>query len=139
MCLDDPPQDLNQIIAEQRDEICKLKRKLDSYNEVVCERDELRQLSCENDAFKEKYESDHRKLYTELLCMYNAQTKKLKKVSDSECKWKSMYNELEIVNDNLMDELRIVKANECKLKSDLEECEKNRKCLQQELCCVKVS
>lgn len=137
-CPQDTTQNLKNIIACQNEKICKLKEKLETYDEVVTERDNLRTLVKDFEQWNEKHDANRKKMFTALLTSIEDQTNKLKQAATLECTWQVKYSELQNINDDMTNELKNVKFNERLLKSRLEFAEKRIKCIQSELCQVKV-
>lgn len=116
-----------------------MKKKLDSYDVIVSERNDLQELCNEFQKWRENNKKEQSKMFTDLLSTFDIQSEKLKQVTAEEMKWKSKYCELQQINDSITDRLDVLKLNERNLKSKLSEVEKEKECIQKELCCVQVN
>lgn len=137
-CCNQTIKDYNGILTRE-EEIAKLKRKIDSFSDVITERNELREQCKKNERWMEDSESEHKKVFAELLNTFNVQTEKLKKVMSGESKWQEKYDILQECYNRTNNELNAVKSNENKLQCKADKCEINSKCVGKELSCTKVS
>lgn len=135
---DESARDSNEIICHLKEEICVLKKKLESYDELVAERNDLRNLCKQFEEWNEKNEREHQKVLDEMLNTLDERTKKLKKCENSEIVWEKKYDELQSHSNCLDDTLNAMKIDFTDLQLKLADSEKERKCLQKDLCCTKV-
>lgn len=113
-------------------------KELETFHEVVTERNHLRNLHKDFEEWKERNEKDQRKLFADFLTTFNVQKENLKTAAITEREWESKYNELKENNDCISNKLKTQKCIENKLNEKVEESEKNMKCVQKELCNTKV-
>lgn len=130
--------DPNEIICRLKEEICILNRKLGSYDELLAERNELRNLYKQFEEWKAKNEREYKKVLDEMMNTLVERTKKLKKCENSECQREKKYEELQNHINCLDDHLNAMKVQVTDLEMKLVNTEKERKCLQKKLCCTKV-
>lgn len=139
MSLDQIAIDLKVKLACQHEEICILKEKLITFDEIICQKNDLQ---CQINNLKqwmEDVKADDERMKNTLLNSLDIQTGKLKKVEVAECKMRLDIKGLNEVNECLTKKLRTLEEDEQRLiyeKKDLELC-KNRAL--EELCCAKVS
>ncbi|XP_015370883.1 PREDICTED: keratin, type I cuticular Ha1 [Diuraphis noxia] len=137
MYLDDPTQELKGIISSQSEKICKLNKKLQEFDSVVSERNELREIYKEFEQSNEECTNGHKKAFAELSAKCEEQAEKLKQFASAEYQWETKYGKLEDANNCMNRQIKILKCNENKLQSQLTETETNLKCIQKELCTTK--
>ncbi|CAI6353376.1 unnamed protein product [Macrosiphum euphorbiae] len=137
MCSTEDPTELKKIIFCQEDTICKLNRRLEEFDSVVCERNKLREIYKQCEKNHEDSINAYKKAFCELSAKCDEQTKKLKECANSEYQWELRYGKLEEANNSMCGQIQILKCNESKLKSQLAETEITLKCVQKELCQTK--
>lgn len=126
-------------MSSLNEELSMLKRKLETYNAIVTENDELRQIGEEIEQWKKKYENGQKKVFTELTNTCEIQLEKLKNAKVEECKWSVKLKELESFNDSISCQIETLKSKENKLQSQLTESEQMRKKSLEELRSAKVN
>lgn len=136
---DDTMEELKEIISCQKEKICKLNKKLEEFDSVVSDRNNLRELYKQFEESNEKNMKDHKKAFAELSDKCDQQTEKLKKIANSEYQWELKYGKLEDTNNCISRQIKVLKCNESKLQSQLAETETTLKCVQKELCTTKVN
>jgi len=139
MCSGETTQELKEVISCQKEKITNLTKKLEEFNTVVSERNNLREIYKQIEQNNENKDNGHRKLFTDLLATFQLQTEKLKKAANAEYQWEAKYGKLEDTNNCINRQLKILKCNENKLQSQLEDTETTLKCVQKELCTTKVN
>lgn len=132
-------QDINHILSCKNDEICMLKMQLEKYDEIVDERNCLRNMINELEQCKKQSDCDNKKMFQELLAKYDVQSNKLKKLVNLECEWKTKNCELQNSNDCMNDQIHNLKSHLNQVQFKLSESEKNLKCTQKEICSLKVN
>lgn len=130
---------LKQVIADKDEQICKLNKKLENFDAVVNERNDLREIYKEFEWYSEQNKNKGRLLFNELLKKYEIQTETLKKVVNAEYQCELRKEKLEDENNCINHELQILKHNENKLQSELADSKTNLKFVQNELCTIKVN
>lgn len=127
---------MKKTIDCQSQQICELKRKLELFDDLVNQKNELVQLCDELERWKEGKENCYAKLSDELYSKIDEETKKHEA---EECLWQEKYCQQQDENNCLANQLKASKASECKLKSLLEETSENLKCVQKKLCKTEVN
>lgn len=112
---------------------------METYDAIVTERDELKNICEQIELWKERFESGHKKVFNELKTTCDVQMEKLKKAMDAEYKWDFKLRELQNNNDCIINQIKILRLNENKLKSKLVDYEQIIQKLIKELSCVKVN
>lgn len=135
---EEPVRDSDDIIRRLKEENCNLKRKQQSYDECVAERNELRDLYQQFEECQSKNEREYKKVLDEMMNTLVERTKKLKKFENSEMLWEKKYDELQNHYNCLEDRLNSMKFEDTDLQRKLMDSEKERKYLQKDLCCIKV-
>lgn len=132
-------QELKTIISFQNNLICKLKKKIKAFDEIVTEKDNLQKSVNEFELWKEKNDVFRKKVFDELMSSFENQSDMLKKANCAKYDWQAKHNKLEDVYDCINDQLKILKSNKNNLEAKLEDSEQNVKCLQKELRYTKVN
>jgi len=132
-------KELKQVIADKDEQICKLNKKLEHFDAVVNERNDLREIYKEFEWYSEQNKNEGRILFNELLKKYEIQTETLKKVLNAEYQCELRKEKLEDENNCMNHQLKILKHNENKLQSELADSKKNLEFVQEELSTIKVN
>lgn len=132
-------QDLEDVIAYQKEYICHINKKLEDFESVVRERDDLRELYKQFGKNNDEMKIQSRQVFEDLLSSYEIQTETLKKVATAEYQCELRNEKLEDKISDIDHELKILKCSENKLQSELADSENNLKCVQNELCTTKVN
>lgn len=116
-----------------------MKRKLEKYNEIVVERDELRSICEEIELWKERFENGHKRIFNELKTTCNVQLDMLKKATDTEHELNLKIRELHNICDCISNEMKSLRLNENNLESKLADSDQIIQTLKKHLSCVKVN
>lgn len=116
-----------------------LKRQLEKCDELIDERNCLRNMINELEQCKKQSDCDSKKTIQDLLTKFETQSIKLKKLANTECDWKTKNCELQNINDCLNDQLHNLKSHLNQIQCKLVESEKNVKCGQKEIYNLKVN
>ncbi|VVC25672.1 Hypothetical protein CINCED_3A004195 [Cinara cedri] len=127
-------REAEKTIARQHEQLCEYKKKVDTYNEVVNEKNRLQELVNEFEQWKKNVEVTRRTTFNELNKSFEDQGEKLKL---TEINWQSKYCKLKKANDCITNQLNTLKSNERILQIKLENSENNLTCLQKEMISVK--
>jgi len=131
--------ELKKVISNKDEQICELNKKLEDFDSVVYERNDLREIYKQFEQHYEKSKIDGRKLFTELLTKYEIQTETLKKVANAEYQYELKNEKLEDDINCMNHQIQTLKENEDKLQLELADFETRFKCVQNELCTIKVN
>jgi len=132
-------KELELVITYQNEHIRELNIKLENFDSVVRERDDLRELYKQFGQNDMEMKIQSREVFEDLLSKYELQTKTLKKVATAEYQCEVRNEKLQDDINDMNHELKILKCNENKLQSELAESETRLKCVQDELCTTKVN
>ncbi|CAI6350438.1 unnamed protein product [Macrosiphum euphorbiae] len=130
--------ELKQVISNKDEQIQELNKKLEDFDSVVYERNDLREIYKDFEQHNEKSKTDGRKLFTELLTKYELQTETLKKVANAEYQCELKNEKLEDHINCMNHQIQTLKENEDKLKIELSDFETKLKSVQNELCTIKL-
>jgi len=131
--------ELKQVISNKDEQICELNKKLEDFDSVVHERNDLREIYKQFEQHNENSKIGGRKLFTELLTKYEIQTETLKKVANAEYQCELKNEKLEDDIKCMNHQLQTLKYNEDKLQLELADFETKLKCVQKELCTTEVN
>lgn len=129
-------QEAKNTIIEQNKLLCLYKKKIETCNEAIVEKDRLRELVNEFEKWKKTNDSCRKQAFDELVKSFEMQCKHFK---EAERNWQSKYCNLQKVNDCITSQLNTLKSNELTLQQKLESAGNNTKCLQKEICRIKVN
>lgn len=126
-------------MSSEDEDTSKLKRKLENYNAIVAERDELRNTCEEIELWKERFENGHRRIFNELKTTCDVQLDMLKKATDTEHELNLKIRELQNICDCVSNEVKSLRLNESNLESKLSENNQIIQTLMKDLCSIKVN
>lgn len=137
-CLRETESDLI-ITPGQNEDVAELKKKSEKYDEIVAERNDLRN-TCEGiELWKERFENGHKRLFNELKTTCDVQLDKLKKAMDAKYEWDIKLRELQNINDCVSNQMKNLRLNEDTLKSKLADYRLTIQQLKKDLNCAKVN
>lgn len=123
----------------QNGDISKLKKKLEKYNEIAAERDELRDLCQEIELWKKRFENGHKRVLNELETTCEVQMDKIKKFMDAEYEWDLQLRNLQNSNDCISNEIKNLRLSENNFQSELADSKQIIQQLMIDLSCAKVN